>query len=93
MQQLKVADQLNTGDSQTCNYLYDDLSRLSRANCGTPWGQNFTYDAFGNIQKTIISGSTGIAFTPTYGATNQFSIIPGVTAPYYDQNGDLVKTI
>jgi hypothetical protein len=70
---------------QTCNYLYDDLQRLSTANCGALWSQNFTYDSFGNITKT---GSS--AFTPGYSVTqNQFTSIPGASVSY-DANGNLL---
>jgi RHS repeat-associated protein len=93
LQKLVIADQITgTSDSQTCNYLYDDLQRLSSANCGALWTQNFTYDAFGNIQKNVPSGSGGLTFLPTYGTTNpnnQFTSLPGIT-PKYDGNGNLL---
>src|SRR5260370_2676369 len=85
LNQLVINDQITgTSDSQTCNYLYDDLRRLSTANCGTPWSQTFTYDAFGNITK---SGSS--SFIPRYSPTqNQFTSIPGRNVSY-DGNGNL----
>jgi hypothetical protein len=37
----------------TCQHTYDDLARVSQVNCvNGNWGQNFTYDAFGNIKKS-----------------------------------------
>jgi RHS repeat-associated protein len=89
LQKLVVNDLIpGTSDSETCNYLYDDLQRLSSSNCGALlWSQTFTYDSFGNIKK---SGSGG--FNPLYSTTqNQFTSIPGVTGPYYDMNGNLTK--
>lgn len=97
LNQLMIADNLaGTTDNQTCNYLYDDLGRIGLEpgltgpptnyadNCSTPWGQNFTYDPFGNVTKT----GTG-AFQPNYSATtNQYTSIPGVTVSY-DANGNL----
>lgn len=81
---LAITDQLNTADSQTCNYSHDDLSRIASANCGTPWSQTFSFDPFGNVSKT----GTG-TFLPTYSAsTNRFLTIPGGT-PTYDANGNL----
>ena len=81
---LVTNDQIpGTADSQTCNYLHDDLQRISSANCGS-WSQAFTYDAFGNISKTGNS-----AFTPTYGTQNRFTAIPGVTISY-DADGNLL---
>jgi len=48
----------------------------------------FTYDPFGNIQKTVPSGGTGFAYSAAYRtATNQVS--SGITpAPTYDANGN-----
>lgn len=86
---MAISDQINAADSQTCNYLYDDVSRISSANCGTLWTQNFTYDPFGNITKTVPTGSNGLTFAPIYTATNQFYSIPGVSVKY-DANGDLL---
>src|SRR5581483_6778424 len=44
LDQLAITDQFNAANSQTCTYGYDDLTRLSSVNCGTPWSQTFTYD-------------------------------------------------
>jgi RHS repeat-associated protein len=81
-----INDQIpGTSDSQTCNYLYDDLQRLSSSNCGSLWSQTFTYDSFGNITK---NGNS--SFIPGYSpTTNQFTSIPGVTVRY-DANGNLL---
>jgi hypothetical protein len=86
LNQLKITDGITgTSDSQTCNYLYDDLQRLSSSNCGAIWTQNFTYDAFGNITKTGNS-----QFIPGYSLTqNQFTSIPGVNVSY-DGDGNLL---
>ncbi|ABF43251.1 YD repeat protein [Candidatus Koribacter versatilis Ellin345] len=90
---LQITDALNAADTQTCNYVYDDLQRLSSGKCGTStWGQTFGYDPFGNIIKNLVTGYNGSAFLPTYTAnTNRYSAIPGVSAPYYDANGNLTK--
>jgi RHS repeat-associated protein len=56
------------------------------------WSQTFSFDPFGNINKTGNNG--GISFQPTYTSspsTNQYSSIPGVTGPYYDADGNLLK--
>ncbi len=42
LQQLAITDTANPADAQTCNYAYDDLARLSSAQCGTPWAQTFS---------------------------------------------------
>jgi RHS repeat-associated protein len=86
---LVIADQLNAADNQTCSYMYDDLQRVSAAACGALWSQNFNYDAFGNITKSVPTGDSGLTFAPTYSAlTNRFLSIPGIT-PGYDANGNL----
>lgn len=92
LSQLKITDSIpGTADSQTCNYLYDDLQRVSSSICGSLWQQTFTYDAFGNI----IKAGSGI-FNPSYifsnqnnVITNQFYSIPGVNVSY-DKNGNLL---
>jgi len=85
---LAISDQLNTTNSQTCNYSHDDLSRIASANCASVWSQTFGFDPFGNISK---SGSSN--FLPTYNtATNRFSTVPGGT-PTYDANGNLTNDL
>jgi RHS repeat-associated protein len=95
LQSLGITDPLNSQDAQNCTYIYDDLSRLGSANCGASiWSQTFAYDAFGNIQKSVPTGSTGVTFQPTYSstlypaATNRFLTLPGAT-PSYDKNGNV----
>ena len=59
------------------------MSRIASANCGSPWNQSFSYDAFGNISK---SGT--ISFQPTYSyLTNRMTQI-GSSTPTYDGNGN-----
>ena len=96
--QLQIADQINTANSQTCTFGYDDLVRITNANCGSVWAQTFGFDPFGNLSKT---GSA--QFLPTYtgasgaGApTNQYYQISGGaagTSNYYDTNGNLKNDV
>ncbi|MGA2234437.1 MAG: RHS repeat-associated core domain-containing protein [Terriglobales bacterium] len=87
---LNITDQLNSSNSQSCAYAYDDLARLGGANCGNSiWSQTFSYDAFGNITKNVPNGSTGISFQSVYSdSTNWLSSIGSLT-PAYDNNGNL----
>ncbi len=86
LQSLTITDPFNSADAQTCSYVYDDLNRVQSVSCGTTWAQTFSYDAFGNIQK---SGSS--AFGATYNPkTNQMSMI-GSSTPTYDANGDVTN--
>jgi RHS repeat-associated protein len=83
--QNQSTDQVNVNYyTSGCAYTYDDLARLSAANCGSVWAQTFSYDAFGNIGK---SGSQ--SFGPTYSpTTNRYTAI-GLVTPTYDNNGNL----
>jgi RHS repeat-associated protein len=90
---LAINNQLNSLDTQTCSYAHDDLSRISSVGClnGSThrWDQNFSYDAFGNITKTVPNGGTGISFMPTYDPSkNWITALPGIT-PTTDANGQM----
>jgi RHS repeat-associated protein len=89
---LAITDAFNASDTQTCSYKADDLSRINSANCGAIWGQSFAYDPFGNISKTVLSGSAGTSFLPTYqtspSITNRIATLPGGITPTYDANGN-----
>jgi RHS repeat-associated protein len=86
LQSVSITDPFNSNNSQTCQYAFDDLRRVSSAICGSAWGQTFSYDTFGNITKNG-SGS----FQPTYSsATNRMAALPGFT-PSYDANGNLLN--
>ena len=88
---LNISDAFNSANTQNCSFAADDLSRISQVNCGTIWGQNFSYDPFGNIQKAKISGTGGSTFNPTYQSspsiTNRVSQV-GSTNATYDANGN-----
>jgi hypothetical protein len=57
MNKLQITDPVNGGNAQTCTYGHDDLVRVASTKCtGSLWGQNFTYDVFGNENKTVPGG-------------------------------------
>ena len=88
--QLQITDQINTANSQTCTFGYDDLARITSANCGSVWAQTFGFDPFGNLSK---SGSA--QFLPTYTTsppTNRYASIPGGSVAY-DGNGNLTNDV
>jgi RHS repeat-associated protein len=86
LESLVVTDALYSGGNQSCSYTHDDMSRVASANCGSPWSQTFSYDAFGNISK---SGT--ISFQPTYSyLTNRMTQI-GSSTPTYDANGNVLN--
>jgi RHS repeat-associated protein len=85
---LTITDQINTANTQTCNYTHDALGRIASANCGTAiFNQNFSYDPFGNITKTVPTGSTGTAFGPTYDYTNYTNRMTSTPFTYNGNNG------
>jgi RHS repeat-associated protein len=90
---LNINDDIpGTNDSESCSLNYDDLGRVGgqdangySLDCGSKWQQLFSYDAFGNIDK---SGSS--AFQASYSsATNQFGL-SGVNVQY-DADGNLLS--
>lgn len=91
LQQLLISDPLNSLDAQTCSYSADDLARTASVNCmngsTNVWAQNFTYDAFGNITKSVPANGTGINWMPGYNtATNHYTL--GGTS--YDADGNVL---
>ena len=96
LKSLAITDGFNSGGTQTCKYGdpstsvpgYDDLGRLIKVDCGaTVWQQNFSYDAFGNLTKSVPTGGTGIAWNPGYNSTNNHYTLGGTS---YDANGNLL---
>jgi RHS repeat-associated protein len=89
---LDITDPFSASNTQNCSFSADDLSRVATANCGAIWGQSFSYDAFGNVSKQVLSGSAGTSFQPTYATTpsitNQIATLPGNVHPTYDANGN-----
>ncbi len=83
LQQQVITDQVNASHSQTCAYTYDDLARLLKVDCGSGhWGQTYTYDAFGNMNRAGFNGGTSFALGYT-ASTNQISSYS------YEANGNL----
>jgi RHS repeat-associated protein len=88
LKQLAITDPFNGSDAQTCNYGYDDLAWLASTDCGASiWQQNFTYDQFGNITKSVPLSGTGLAFNPGYDPTSNHY----TDAATYDGNGNLTN--
>jgi RHS repeat-associated protein len=87
LQTQNITDGFNTADTQNCSYSYDDMTRLTGGNCGSVAAQTFTFDPFGNINK---SGSPNI-FNASYNAqTNRISSVGSVT-PIYDSDGNVTS--
>jgi RHS repeat-associated protein len=81
---LVIADPFNSANVQSCTFGYDDLARISSANCGAAWSQTFTPDPFGNVTK---NGT--ITFQPGFDRTkNWFLPVTG-----FDNNGNLLSDV
>jgi RHS repeat-associated protein len=81
LNQLAINDPFNSANSQTCNFTYDERTRIKSTSCGV-WAQTFNFDAFGNTTK---SGNQ--SFNPTYNqATNRIN--GGGYSTSYDANGN-----
>jgi RHS repeat-associated protein len=90
LRKLAIVDPTNSANVQTCAYSADDLSRISSVSCnsGSTWGQTFTYDAFGNLTKSVPTGATGVSWQPGYSSsTNRYTL--GGTS--YDANGNVLN--
>jgi RHS repeat-associated protein len=89
---LAITDPFNSANAQTCNYSHDDLTRIASVNCGaSKWQQNFSYDSFGNLTKTVPTGGTGYSFQPTYSSSTNHMTLIGGSAPSYDANGNVLN--
>jgi len=84
LETLAIVDPINSTNAQTCNYTHDDLSRIASDHCGSGWSQTFTYDAFGNINK---SGTQ--SFQPNYSSSTNHMTSIGSYTPTYDANGNV----
>jgi RHS repeat-associated protein len=92
LRQLAILDTVPGAiDTQTCNYTHDDLGRIASVDCGQAiWQQNFSYDPFGNITKTVPQGGTGVAFPPSTNAYDTATNRINYTGYSYDYDGNLV---
>jgi RHS repeat-associated protein len=85
----KITSQTDNISGEQVVYTYDALNRLLKAetatNAGvTQWGQQFTYDGFGNLTDTSVTKGSAPSFSTTYSAsTNRRT---GDTA---DSNGNI----
>jgi RHS repeat-associated protein len=94
LQQLAFNDSSDSTKNQTCTYSADDLSRIASVNCGNAtWAQNFSYDAFGNINKTVPYNATGGAYTAAYSPITNH-VLPGTISPSpaYDAVGNQLNS-
>jgi RHS repeat-associated protein len=91
---LAITDGFNSGGTQSCLYLYDDLVRIANDTCteGTGinqkivYGSTMAYDAVGNITKSSSNGTAPVwPISGTYSATTNH-----LSSSAYDSNGSTV---
>ena len=76
------------GSTETVNYGYDSLNRLSSASGGgvsgiqSPWSETYTYDGFGNLLDKNETGGAPTLMQAVNASTNQ------ITGQGYDNNGN-----
>ena len=79
----KISSMTDNISGETVTYQYDSLNRLISA-AGSGWGENYGYDAFGNLlSKTPTAGSPPTLSIGVNTANNQVVGYP------YDANGNL----
>jgi hypothetical protein len=88
----RISSQKNMNSGEEVLYTHDSLNRLSSAvtsaasdQVTTPWGDNYSYDGFGNLyQKTVTKGSAPTLSVNVDPATNR---VTG-SGYIYDANGN-----
>ncbi len=92
--EVSTTDGFNAGNSYNCysnatgslGHGYDDWVRLNEFDCGSGnWGQQYAYDIYDNLTKTVLSGRTGTTWNPGYSSSNNHC-----TGCTYDSNGDVL---
>ena len=83
----KLSSMYDPVSGETVTYTYDSLNRLLTANGTTGWGQQYGFDAFGNLlSKTVTSGSGPSLSQAVNTANNQ------IVGQSYDNNGNALST-
>jgi RHS repeat-associated protein len=81
----QISSSVDHISGQQVNYTYDALKRLTAAGTtgGTPWGEVYTYDGFGNLNSATVTQGSGVNWANASDpATNR---LIGVS---YDANGN-----
>jgi RHS repeat-associated protein len=86
----QISASIDHVSGQQVNYTYDALKRLTGAGTsgGTPWGEAYTYDGFGNLNSATVTQGSGVNWANASDpATNRLIGVP------YDGNGNNVTAI
>jgi YD repeat-containing protein len=86
----QITQSVDAMTGETIVYQYDALKRLASAN-GLNWGENYSYDGFGNLTQMSPSGTAGApTLSVTVDATTN-RITPGLQVSY-DNNGNMTQS-
>lgn len=83
----------NNGYSNTFNYGYDKLNRLTTSSAGNSLGESISYDVMGNIKTLSRDGYGTNNYNISSYEGNQLKLISGFTngSYVYDDNGNLTS--
>ena len=83
----------NGGSSNTFNYSYDRLNRLTASAAGNSLGESISYDVMGNIKTLYRDGSGTNDYHIDQYKGNQLKAISGFTSGsyIYNENGNLIS--
>ncbi len=85
----KVSSMYNAVSGETVTYTYDSLNRLltgSGAGGSSNWGQQYGFDAFGNLLSKTVTAGSGPSLSVSVNPSN--NEIQGVSGLSYDPNGN-----
>ena len=81
----RIASSVDNLNSQTVNYTYDSLNRLTAAQMTGGWGESYTYDGFGNLSAISPTGQGGETWSAVINESTNRMV--GVN---YDANGNQI---
>ena len=73
-------------DTENCSYGYDDLLRLTSANCGASNQETYSYDAFGNLY--VNAQGNNLTGPGSYNASNMITNWDSIA---YNSDGDVTS--
>lgn len=70
---LSIQNGMDGTGGRNQSFGYDNLNRVISAGDAAHWGENYTYDAWGNMTAKTITRGTGYSFSVTASTNNQLS--------------------
>ena len=85
----KLSSMYNAVSGETVTYTYDSLNRLATAG-GSGWGEQYTFDPFGNLTTKQVTSGTGPSLSVT--VNQSYNKITSVYGQSYDANGNTLDS-